>query len=166
MRKAAMVLGIIGGAIGLFSVYIILDWGIDFRVHLVPGTAWFFLCAAWIFLSSLVAIGGGVLALTRPKVAGVLMLSSIINNAGAGFLLALEGPSLPPIVLLIVYLLASSFLASGGILALISSRERPVRTWVVLTGIIAGLLGGPVVVYLGPFLISLLLVDLLYWVFS
>ncbi|MCL0058531.1 hypothetical protein M1O47_02460, partial [Dehalococcoidia bacterium] len=123
MRKAAMVLGIIGGAIGMFTVYIILDWPpasfilnilnwrVGLRVDLVPSAAWF-------FLSSLVAIGGGVLALTRPKVAGILMLSSIINNAGALLLLALEGPSLPPIVLLIVYLLASSFLASGGILAL------------------------------------------------
>ena len=155
MRKAAMVLGIIGGAIGMFIVYTILDWGVDFRVHLAPSAAWFFLCAAWIFLSSLVAIGGGVLALTRPKVAGALMLASIINNAGAGVLLALETRiPLPLIVLLIAYFLASSFLASGGILALISSRERP--AWVVLAGIIAGLLGGPVVAYFGPFLIYLL----------
>ncbi|MCL0089128.1 hypothetical protein M1O54_02015 [Dehalococcoidia bacterium] len=154
MRKAAMVLGIIGGAIGLLIayniVYIILDW-VVFRVRLAP-------VAAWFFLSSLAAIGGGVLALTRPKVAGILMLSSIINNAGAFLLLALEGPNLPPIFTFIAYPLASSFLASGGILALISSRERPVRTRVVLAGIIAGLLGGPVVAYLGlPFLISLLL---------
>ncbi|MCL0056872.1 hypothetical protein M1N50_00920 [Dehalococcoidia bacterium] len=157
MRKAAMVLGIIGGAIGLYIVYTILDWvlfdcwGVGFRVRLAP-------VAAWFFLSSLAAIGGGVLALTRPKVAGILMLSSIINNAGAFLLLALEGPNLPPIFTFIAYPLASSFLASGGILALISSRERPVRTRVVLAGIIAGLLGGPVVAYLGlPFLISLLL---------
>ena len=155
MRKAAMVLGIIGGAIGMFIVYTILDWGVDFRVHLAPSAAWFFLCAAWIFLSSLVAIGGGVLALTRPKVAGILMLSSIINNAGAFFLAGGEA-SCAAFALTVSpsYLLASSFLASGGILALISSRERP--AWVVLAGIIAGLLGGPVVAYFGPFLIYLL----------
>ncbi|MCL0037080.1 hypothetical protein M1N15_00410 [Dehalococcoidia bacterium] len=161
MRKAAMVLGIIGGAIGMFTVYIILDWPpasfilnilnwrVGLRVDLVPS-------AAWYFLSSLVAIGGGVLALTRPKVAGILMLSSIINNAGAFFLAGGEA-SCAAFALTVSpsYLLASSFLASGGILALISSRERP--AWVVLAGIIAGLLGGPVVAYLGPFLIYLLL---------
>jgi len=61
MRIAAMVLGLIGGLVSALGVY----WG-------WPGVGGEYL--AWGILSSIFGIAGGILALRRPKVSGVLML--------------------------------------------------------------------------------------------
>jgi len=71
MREAAMVLGIIGGAIGILALFTALE---------VLGIL------AWGILSSLMGIAGGALALTKPKVAGILMLASAISGWGAAYM--------------------------------------------------------------------------------
>lgn len=120
VRKVARVFGITGGSTGILGVYAAL------RVVEI---------ATWGILSSLIAIGGGALALTRPKLAGVLMIASTICGWGAffAFLYAFSGPcGLAPLGFAVAQFLASHFLVAGSSLALASGKEWPVAIYVVM----------------------------------
>jgi hypothetical protein len=80
MRIAAMVLGIIGGLIGAGGVFeAIIIWRLPAE-YLAEYVAWEGL------LFPIMAIGGGVLALGRPAVGGILMLVSAIGGFVAAHL--------------------------------------------------------------------------------
>ncbi|MCL0058041.1 hypothetical protein M1N05_03130 [Dehalococcoidales bacterium] len=112
IRVAAAVLGVFGGVMGALS----LPFFSPFPLEAVLGT-----------LASLLAIGGGVLTLARPRVGGILiLLASIVEWSGFG-----------------AHLYTTLFLVPGGALALASDKKRPAAIYVAMTlGIIGGLSAG------------------------
>ncbi|MCL0099174.1 hypothetical protein M1O16_05020 [Dehalococcoidia bacterium] len=124
MRIAAMVLGILGGLIGAYLV--------TFSPWEVP--AWILL--TWTLLLPVVAIAGGVLALRRPAVGGILMLVSGIAGVIAAHLYWLH----PGYWL--GYIFAGFLLIMGGAIALAAREKRPAaRVAVMALGILGGLFG-------------------------
>ena len=122
MRIAAMVLGILGGLIGAYLV--------TFSPWEVP--AWILL--TWILLLPVAAIAGGVLALRRPAVGGILMLVSGIAGVIAAHLYWLH----PGYWL--GYIFAGILLITGGAIALAAREKRPAaRVAVMALGILGGL---------------------------
>ncbi|MCL0078895.1 hypothetical protein M1O56_04450 [Dehalococcoidia bacterium] len=116
IRVAAAVLGVFGGVIGMGRILEPLFVPLP-PVEAVLG-----------ILAFLMAIGGGVLTLARPRVAGILMLlASIVEWSGF-----IDSP-----------LWNTLFLVPGGALALASEKKRPAATYVAMAlGIIGGLSAG------------------------
>ncbi|MCL0037224.1 hypothetical protein M1O20_03225 [Dehalococcoidia bacterium] len=115
IKVAAAVLGVFGGVIGMG--YILEPLFIPLPpVEAVLGT-----------LAFLMAIGGAVLTLARPRVGGILMLlASIVEWSGFG-----------------AHLYTTLFLVPGGALALASEKKRPAAIYVAMAlGIIGGLSAG------------------------
>jgi hypothetical protein len=110
MKILATILGILGGiGGGIVSVILIVigNLGIGLgapRGPLLTGRGWAGL------LLSLLGIAGGALAISRPKIAGILMLVSALG----GF-----------IALMVGYVFGGPLLIAGGVLALVAARERP-----------------------------------------
>ena len=127
-RIAAMALGSLGGLIVAFSVYHYLTG------PFIPPREYYLV--AWGILSSLMGFAGGALALTRPGVAGTLML---VN--GIGFIIAaafkFPYPIGGPVSLFVPFPLIT-----GGALALAARKKYPAtRILAMVLGILAGLLG-------------------------
>jgi hypothetical protein len=108
MKITSLILGILGGISALATSVILLVIG-----HLGEGLgaarAGNLLLSGRVTLAlAVVGIVGGALALSRPLVAGILMLVS-----GAGGFIALWGG----------YIWSGPLLIAGGVLALIASRK-------------------------------------------
>ena len=113
IKVAAAVLGVFGGVMGALS----FPFFSPFPLEAVLG-----------ILAFLMAIGGAVLTLARPRVGGMLMLlASIVEWSGF-----IDSP-----------LWNTLFLVPGGALALASEKKRPAAIYVAMTlGIIGGLSAG------------------------
>ncbi|MCL0088163.1 hypothetical protein M1O19_06245 [Dehalococcoidia bacterium] len=131
MRIAAMVLGILGGLFGAYGAHLVLPW---------PGEL---LWSLILFLFSLIAIAGGILALRRPAVGGILMLIPWIGFfLVAPFGLFREYHEGMPFVSFWLYIIASLLLFAGAILALADYQSRSIARIVALVlGISAGVIG-------------------------
>jgi hypothetical protein len=130
-RVAARALGIFGGLIGGFGVFVAI-------VAIPEGLV------IWGFLCSLIAIAGGVIALNRPALAGTLMLLSAVGGIGAVVMIFVLGTvplcwADPGAAFIILYPFAALFLIPGGILALTSCKERPAS---INAAMILGIVGG------------------------
>jgi len=140
MRIVAMVLGLIGAPIGALGVY--RGW---------PGVQGEYL--AWGIFSSLIGIAGGILALRRPGVAGILMLVSGIGGWSAliavwifeGLWCRVYGAPticLAHLYFYNAYLNAGPPLFIGGALSLISCKEYQRGSIAAMVfGLIGGLVG-------------------------
>lgn len=124
-RIAAMGLGILGGLVGALAVYNSIYW-------LHPRIAREEFLAMGLFFP-IIGIVGGILALTRPAVAGALMLVS-----GIGSVIAVA-VFLPPFWHQATYDHASFALITGGALSLVA-REKGPATGKVAT--VLGIVGG------------------------
>jgi hypothetical protein len=142
MRKAAMVLGIMSAVFGGYSVVLTLAWSGVF----LPGG----------FVVLVVGIVGGVLALTRPVAAGILMLATCIG----GLIAAYVFPGLALFYLPIYY--ASLPLIAGGIIALTARDKQPACS-VHAMGL--GFLGGIIQVPGVEYAIRVALEQFLIWGF-
>ncbi|MBT9162974.1 MAG: hypothetical protein DDT27_01539 [Dehalococcoidia bacterium] len=150
-RIAAMALGIIGGLIGAYGVYsyvVYIHTPVMLPVPIPepPGDVvytpvmppvimreahWGFLLPATAI--SVMAIAGGILALTRPKVAGALMLVAGISGFIAAYLNWLH------VDYGWTYGLAVYPLITGGAIALAAHKKHPTgRTVAMALGILAG----------------------------
>jgi hypothetical protein len=131
MRKAAMVLGIMSAVfVGGFSVV---------RVLFNP---WAVLLSAGDLVVFVVGIVGGVLALTRPVVAGILMLATGIG----GLIAAHVFPGLALFYLPIYF--AFPPLIAGGIIALTARDKQPACSVHAMgLGFLGGIIGVPGVEY-------------------
>ncbi len=109
MRVASMILGIIGGIAGfggaLFALFV---GGVDASFSASGTSSIIGLGVAAIFFS-LLGLVGGVLALKKPKVAGIMMLISAIGGV---------------ISISWGYVVAFPVLLVAGILALIGQKEK------------------------------------------
>ncbi|MCL0089613.1 hypothetical protein M1O54_04595 [Dehalococcoidia bacterium] len=116
IKVAAAVLGVFGGVIGMGRILEPLFVPLP-PVEAVLG-----------ILAFLMAIGGAVLTLARPRVGGILMLlASIVEWSGF-----IDSP-----------LWNTLFLVPGGALALASEKKRPAAIYVAMAlGIIGGLSAG------------------------
>ncbi|MCL0049092.1 hypothetical protein M1N13_02205 [Dehalococcoidia bacterium] len=116
IKVAAAVLGVFGGVIGMSRILEPLFIPLP-PVEAVLG-----------ILAFLMAIGGAVLTLARPRVGGILMLlASIVEWSGF-----IDSP-----------LWNTLFLVPGGALALASEKKRPAAIYVAMAlGIIGGLYAG------------------------
>jgi hypothetical protein len=110
----AMGLGFLGG--------IIQVTGVEYAIRVAPEQ---FLI--WGFLSALMAIAGGVIALYRPTLGGTLMLLSAIGSLGVAIIIIFFpriSPIFPDTILAVTYSLTTILLIPGGALALASRKER------------------------------------------
>lgn len=140
VRKVARFFGFAGGSAGIL--------GLMFIVWEVPQAE--AMIAAWPTLFSLVmAIGGGALAPTKPKLAGILMLASAISGWSAFFSMLGVGVFLcgwSILVFGIMQYLASWFLLPGTTLALTSNKKWRATTYVIMTlGIMGAMIFVPIV---------------------
>jgi hypothetical protein len=114
-RVVARALGIFGGLLGGFGVFVVI-------VAIPEGLV------IWGFLCSLMAIAGGAIALDRPALAGTLILLSAVGGVGLAFTILFTEHiycwAQPENIPIILYPFATLFLIPGGILALTSCKER------------------------------------------
>jgi hypothetical protein len=120
IRVAAMVLGVFAGVWGAV-------WIPPFPLQETIGG----------ILASLMAIGGGVLALKRPRVAGILMLLGAIVGK---------------ITMFDLYIFNNLFLLPGGALALAPEKKQPAapdekRPAAIYAAMVLGIMGGLFAVY-------------------
>jgi hypothetical protein len=137
MRKAAMALGIMSALLSAYPIRSALSRWAEFPVgdvHVLVRMAVGDVLVLVVGIVGIVGIGGGVLALTRPVVAGTLMLITGIGGLIANLvfnLFVVLGPTFAAFFLLI----------SGGVIAL-TAREKPAgRVVTMVLGILVGLFG-------------------------
>lgn len=112
MKIAALILGLIGGIAGLFgSIFALSVGGIGSAVS-AEGANTVVGAGVAALILSLLGIVGGSLAIAKPKVAGIMMLTASIGGLVAVFA---------------AYFIAFPLLLLGGIFALARSRPEPVR---------------------------------------
>lgn len=147
VSRLVMALGITAGVLGAFGAMP----AFDFRCPvMIP----------WTILVFLMAVGGGILALTRPKVAGTLMFLSAIAGwlAPVGMLLVGWGVGLElgGIFVAACYFLAGLLLLIGGTLALTSHNKQTAATIATMVlGITGGLIAtGGVYTMPDPFMLQ------------
>jgi len=120
IRIVAAGLGVLGGVMGAIP-------SLSLLLFPRPGWPGFFLYAPamWGTLASLMAIGGGILALERPRVGGILMLLGAVVGWSA---------------MIDAYFHTSFFLLPAMVLALAPEKKRPAAIYVAMSlGIIGGL---------------------------
>jgi peptidoglycan/LPS O-acetylase OafA/YrhL len=109
-----MVLGIMGGLIAAL-------WTLEARppFMLQDIEAWETLRRIWVLLYPVMGFTAGILALARPKVAGILMLISGISGYVGFFALDQS------LNLFLLYGLGGHLMVIGGILLLAGRKKRP-----------------------------------------
>ncbi|MBT9143599.1 MAG: hypothetical protein DDT29_02007 [Dehalococcoidia bacterium] len=119
MRKAAMALGILAGLLGAGWFYY-ESKGLTVEIPVEQ--------LAWVLFLCTMGFGGGVLALIKPAVAGILMLISGIGSFAVALIVGYAPLTLP--------------LIAGGALALAACAKQPAaRAAASALGILAGILG-------------------------
>lgn len=108
MKNAARILGIIGGIIGLLTAIAVLLFGGLGGLFELPG-AGVVSGLGWLALiASIVGLVGGVIAITRPTLAGALMLgAAVVGLIAVG----------------LFFIVAAIILAVGGALALLGRND-------------------------------------------
>jgi hypothetical protein len=114
--KAAMVLGIMGGLIAAWCAL-----GARPPFMLQEREAWETLRYIWVFPFPVMGFTAGILALARPKVAGILMLISGISGYVGFFALGLH----PHYEEFAICALGGLLLVIGGILLLAGRKKQP-----------------------------------------
>lgn len=107
MRKAALILGITGGLIGL--IISLLAGLVSFFASLITGFEILEVKGIILIILAIIGISGGILARAKPVFAGILMLVSCMG----GFF-----------ILFIFWTFAGILLLMGGILAIAGRKEK------------------------------------------
>jgi hypothetical protein len=114
--KAAIVLGIMGGFFAALSALVV-----DPPFGLQDIEAWETLRYIWVFPFPVMGFTAGILALARPKVAGILMLISGISGYVGFFALGLH----PHYEEFAICALGGLLLVIGGVLLLAGRKKQP-----------------------------------------
>ncbi|MCL0063889.1 hypothetical protein M1N83_01590 [Dehalococcoidia bacterium] len=153
-RRLVLALGVTGGVLGGFGAIPAFTYQCPVMIP-------------WTSLVFLMALGGGILALSKPKVAGRLLLLSAVGGwlAPVGMIALRWGIRLELGLFLPVahYFLAGLLLIAGGALALNLAKERPAAiNGAMVLGIIGGLLAGLCALVVDPpFMLQA--EELLFW---
>jgi len=110
MKVAAMVLGVLGGVFGILGALFALFIGGLGAGFADPEAGTVIGAGLAAIIISIVGIVGGAIALSRPVIAGYMMIASGI----LGFIAISAG-----------YIVAGPLLIIGGALALFASRQKP-----------------------------------------
>ncbi|MCL0029687.1 hypothetical protein M1N19_01810 [Dehalococcoidia bacterium] len=152
--RLILALGVAGGVLGGFGAFSAFTYQCPVMIP-------------WTSLVFLMAVGGGILAVTRPKVGGGLMLLAAIAGwlAPVGMIALQWGIYLNWMGFYVAafYFLAGLLLIAGGALALTSRKEQPAAiNAAMVLGIIGGLLAGVCALVVDPpFMLQA--EELLFW---
>lgn len=113
MRIAALILGVLGGIAGIFGGGLASCIGKVGTALSLEGASTVTGLGIMAIPTSILGIVGGALAMSKPKTAGIMMLSS----AGLGLILVFAAYFFPAILLLV-----------GGILAIVGQKELETTT--------------------------------------
>ena len=121
MKKAALILGVIGGS---WACALPVIWLLTWDVEVDPSSIVSFAVAIAL---ALVGIIGGALSLKRPVVASILMLISAAGGATLVALTALMGVGgWEMLAIFFGYLVGTPLLTVGGMLAIISRKSSKI----------------------------------------